>query len=71
MMNVYRKIKKGLLIALAVLLVFTAVFGIYAGIIIMQTWRPFRTTLLKWIMNGWNGWRTAPWSFILGNMTAP
>ena len=30
-MNVYRKIKKGLLIALAVLLVFTAVFGIYAG----------------------------------------
>lgn len=31
MMNVYRKIKKGLLIALAVLLVFTAVFGIYAG----------------------------------------
>ena len=31
MMRVYRKIKKGLLIALAVLLVFTAVFGIYAG----------------------------------------
>lgn len=31
MMTVYRKIKKGLLIALAVLLVFTAVFGIYAG----------------------------------------
>jgi hypothetical protein len=31
MMCVYRKIKKGLLIALAVLLVFTAVFGIYAG----------------------------------------
>ena len=31
MMNVYRKIKKGLLIALAVLLVFTAVFCIYAG----------------------------------------
>ena len=30
-MRVYRKIKKGLLIALAVLLVFTAVFGIYAG----------------------------------------
>ena len=30
-MTVYRKIKKGLLIALAVLLVFTAVFGIYAG----------------------------------------
>lgn len=31
MMTVYRKIKKGLMIALAVLLVFTAVFGIYAG----------------------------------------
>ena len=31
MMTVYRKIKKGLLIALAVLLVFTVVFGIYAG----------------------------------------
>lgn len=31
MMRVYRKIKKGLLIALVVLLVFTAVFGIYAG----------------------------------------
>ena len=31
MMRVYRKIKKCLLIALAVLLVFTAVFGIYAG----------------------------------------
>ena len=31
MMRVYRKIKKGLLIALAVLLVFMAVFGIYAG----------------------------------------
>ena len=31
MMTVYRKIKKGLLIVLAVLLVFTAVFGIYAG----------------------------------------
>ena len=30
-MTVYRKIKKGLLIALAVLLLFTAVFGIYAG----------------------------------------
>ena len=30
-MRVYRKIKKGLLIVLAVLLVFTAVFGIYAG----------------------------------------
>ena len=30
-MRMYRKIKKGLLIALAVLLVFTAVFGIYAG----------------------------------------
>ena len=30
-MRVYRKIKKALLIALAVLLVFTAVFGIYAG----------------------------------------
>lgn len=30
-MRVYRKIKKGLLIALVVLLVFTAVFGIYAG----------------------------------------
>ena len=30
-MTVYRKIKKGLMIALAVLLVFTAVFGIYAG----------------------------------------
>ena len=30
-MTVYRKIKKGLLIALAVLLVFAAVFGIYAG----------------------------------------
>lgn len=30
-MRVYRKIKKGLLIALAVLLAFTAVFGIYAG----------------------------------------
>lgn len=31
MMTVYRKIKKGLLIALALLLVFTAVFGIYVG----------------------------------------
>ena len=30
-MRVYRKIKEALLIALAVLLVFTAVFGIYAG----------------------------------------